>query len=241
MSRLVVISQPTYLPWLGYFDLLDQADVFVVLDHVQLERRSWQTRNRIRTAQGLQWLSIPLHSHQGQSLLETRVEESRAFPRAHLEALALSYRKTPYFEPVYSEIEAVLRTPPASLVELNLALIERLARMLGIQPSWLRSSQMEPRGRRSEMLMDLLAKTGATAYLSSPGAEGYLNEERAAFGEMPIYLHTYEHPVYQQRWKPFMAYASVVDLLFNHGPGSLDIQRSGRRPSRLLKGTAPGP
>ena len=119
----VAISQPTYLPWMGYFDLMDQVDVFVILDSVQFEKRSWQQRNRIKTLAGLQWLTVPVavRGKQGQLIHEVEIQEP-AFWENHLRNIELNYRRTPHFETYYTQFANVYKESLSSfrLVDLNL-------------------------------------------------------------------------------------------------------------------------
>ena len=117
----IAICQPTYLPWLGYFDVMDQVDTFVLLDSVQFEKQSWQHRNRIKTATGLQWLTVPViyRGHFGQPINQVEIRDPE-FARKHSRGIELSYRRTPYFDTYYPELADVLHAQAKGLLaDLN--------------------------------------------------------------------------------------------------------------------------
>ena len=242
-ARIGVISQPAYLPWLGYFDLIDQADSFVVLDSVQFEKQSWQQRNRIKTPLGLQWLTIPV-AFRGR--LEQRIDEVHIrepeFWKDHLRAIELNYRRTPYFETYFAELAGTLQESLTSplLVDLNLRLIRWMMEKLRLHAQLHRSSEMQLSGKRTELLANILNSLGTSEYLSPIGAANYLLGEIDVMTERGIQIgfQNYEHPIYEQRFPPFRPYASALDLLFNEGPKSLEILRSGRRASHSPKEVA---
>ena len=230
----VAISQPTYLPWMGYFDLMDQVDVFVILDSVQFEKRSWQQRNRIKTLAGLQWLTVPVavRGKQGQLIHEVEIQEP-AFWENHLRNIELNYRRTPHFEPYYAEFANVCRESLASslLVDLNLRLLRWFMQTIGLQTPIQRSSEMKQTGKRTELLANILQSLGAKEYISPLGSADYLLGEMNVMTDrgISVAFQHYEHPEYKQLFPPFLPYATVLDLLFNEGPRSLEILRSGRR------------
>jgi hypothetical protein len=225
--------QPTYLPWVGYFDLMDQVDAFVILDDVQFVKRSWQHRNRIRTPKGLEWLTVPVtvSGRFDQLISEARIQ-GRDFRSKHVRSIELNYRKCPYFDPYFDELRSVYDAHAESerLVDLTVGLIAWLARSLSVGTRLLRSSALPCEGKRSRYLIALCEELGATDYMSPAGSAAYLladSEEFAAHG-IDVTFHNYKHPEYTQRFLPFLPYASVVDLLMNVGPRSLDVIRSGR-------------
>jgi hypothetical protein len=233
----VAIAQPTYLPWLGYFDLMDQVDAFVLLDSVQFEKQSWQQRNRIKTPTGLQWLTVPVafHNRFGQQIRNIEIRDPE-FARKHLRAIELNYRRSPFFDPYFPELTKILLSCRSGhLVDLNARLIRWFCGLLNIQTPILYSSAMNQDGRRSELLLNLCTALGANAYVSPRGSATYLLSHLESFRTMGIEVtfQHYEHPVYRQRFLPFCPYASVVDLVLNEGPRSAEIIREGRNVSLL--------
>lgn len=229
----IAIMQPTYLPWLGYFDLIDTVDMFVFLDQVQFTRRSWQQRNRVKSANGLDWLTVPVHvkGKREQTIAAAKMD-GNDFSNTHLSTLRTNYGRSPYFESTFAELVKVLRpeTPWVWLADMNIALINWMCAMLGIQTPLLRSSTLGIDGTRSVLLARICEHLGADEYLSPLGSADYLLEELSEFASrgIAVRFHHYEHPTYTQRYPPFVPYASAIDLVFNEGPNALSIIRSGR-------------
>jgi hypothetical protein len=237
--KTAVIAQPTFLPWAGWFDLADQADLLILLDDVAFSKQSWQQRNRIRTANGLSYVTVPVRTagRLGQRIIDTELVGPE-FAEKVIKTIQLNYARAPFFSKYFPEFSDVLLASASSgmLSVLNAALIRWLVTQLGVDTELVLSSALAIEGVRGSRVAKLCESVGATSYLSPAGAEEYLREDRHAFDDRSIAvdLHVYEHPVYRQCFSPFIPYASVVDLLLNEGAGALDILRSGRRPSRPL-------
>ena len=230
----IAIAQPTYLPWIGYFDLLDQVDQFVLLDSEQFEKQSWQQRNRIKTPTGLQWLTIPVvfRGRLGQRIADVEIREPD-FWHDHVRAIELNYRRAPFFTDYFEPLSNLLRSQAdqGALSGLTTEMIRWFAQTLGITTPQILSSKMGAQGKRTELLADICVSLGAKAYLSPLGSAEYLLGERALLSARGVDLtfQNYEHPTYRQLFPPFQPYAGVIDLLFNEGDRALDIIRSGRR------------
>jgi hypothetical protein len=227
----IAISQPTYLPWLGYFDLIDQVDTFVLLDDVQFEKQSWQQRNRIKTPQGLHWLTVPVvfrgRLHQLIKDVQIRVPE---FHEDHLRAMELNYRRAVFFQSYYENLATILSSAGPLLAELNIRLIEWGMTVLGIRTPLVRSSDLKQEGKKTELLAKICKALRASQYVSPMGAAVYLLGEKEALEKhgVEVVFQNYTHPEYSQLFPPFVPYACVADLLFNVGPDALGIIRSGR-------------
>lgn len=232
----VAICQPTYVPWLGYFDLIDQVDAFVLLDTVQFEKQSWQQRNRIKTPAGLKWLTIPVNfrGQLGQRISEVEIR-STDFVRVHIRGLELNYSRTRYFARFFPELSAILGgvKPGSKLADLNVRLLEWMIDLLGIRTPLLLASSLNELGKRTELLANICHRLGANQYLSPIGSAEYLLGDMSVMSKAGIktLFHHYVHPRYEQRFPPFVPFASVVDLIFNEGDRSLEIIRTGRRTS----------
>jgi hypothetical protein len=230
----VAISQPTYLPWLGYFDLIDQVDQFVFLDSVQFEKRSWQQRNRIKGPNGLILLTVPVKvkGQFEQSIAQVAISDPQEW-RKHLRSIEMSYRRAKFFEKYWVAFSEVLETSweTGSLAELNIALIRWCMRQLGVEKPIVRSSQMPCAGKRSELLAEICKQLRADCYLSALGSAEYLLEEEGEFAtrQIEVRFQHYVHPDYEQQFPPFIPYASVIDMIFNLGDDSMAALRSGRR------------
>jgi len=228
----IAISQPGYLPWPGFFDLVDQVDQFVLLDDVQFVRQSWHQRNRIKSSTGLQWLTVPVvfRGLLGQSLSEVKIRQPQ-FWRKHVRSVQVNYGRARYFKDYFPRFKKILERqgPGEKLMDLNLALVHWLAGELSVKTPMVRSSTLHLKGNRSGHLVAICERLGATHYLS-PRSATYLLDDLDMFTEegITVCFHNYSFPEYEQRFPPFLSYVSMVDLLFNMGPESGDIMRSGR-------------
>lgn len=225
------IMQPTYLPWIGYFDLYDQADVFVLLDTVQFSRQSWQQRNRVKTRQGLQWLSVPVIKKFPQSIREAIISDPFAVAK-HLDTIAHNYSKAGAFNDYFDDFAKVFNESieHSRLVDLNCGLIDYFKYALGIDTRTVISSELGIEGKRTAMLADICEYFGATTYLSPQGAANYLIEDAEVFFNrgIDVRFHQFNHPVYEQLYPPFVPQASVLDLVLNEGKESMSVIRRGR-------------
>jgi hypothetical protein len=239
MGRTCAISQPTFLPWVGWFDLVDQSDVMIILDDVQFSKQSWQQRNRVRTRDGLTYLSVPVRTAGllGQRIIDSKLVDDR-FVHRIMGTLQANYARAPHFADSADEFRRVLGfgASTGSLLELNCELISWMADRLGVTTPMVRASALGTTGRRGEHVAELCEAVEARHYISSAGAEAYLIEDRSVFDRrgVTITIQTYEHPEYPQCFTPFMPLASALDLIFNAGPSAGEIMRSGRRPARPI-------
>lgn len=236
MSRRVAICQPHYVPWIGYFEMIDRVDTFVLLDDVDYIKREWKNRNRIRKeALGTEtkWLSVPIEraDQRDTPIARARIADTD-WARKHLDGFFQVYRDTAHFDAAYTLLQTGLQRNAATLGELNVALIEDVCGALGIDTELRRSSDLDAGGRKTEKLLALCRATGAERYLANNGSATYLEPERFEAAGIECRYQDYEHPTYPQRSGktelPFLSHLSVLDLIANHGPDALDILRSGR-------------
>ena len=231
----IAIAQPTYLPWLGYFDLIDQVDKFVLLDTVQFEKQSWQQRNRIKAPTGLEWLTVPvkIRGRSTQIIEEVEIAEPE-FCKRHLNLVRAHYRTANYFKEFFPQFSGILEASCGGwLAVLNFRLIEWLMASLGITVPLVLSSTLKVAGKRSALNLAICERLCATQYYSAIGSAVYLLSDVDLFTRqgVEVCFQNYAHPEYRQLFPPFCPYASVLDLLFNEGPRSPEIIRSGRRTS----------
>lgn len=225
------IAQPTFLPWLGWFDIFDQADEMVLLDTVQFSKQSWQQRNRIRTANGPLLISVPVQTRgrPKQSIQEVEIAD-KSFGVKFLRTLQMNYAKAPFFDSVFEQLSDELppRFEEGRLSRLNEELIAIIARWLDITTPVRRASELPFSGGRGEYLSEICVGLGASEYLSTAGAREYLLEDLSHFTRrgVTVLMHDYQHPEYVQLGKPFLASASAIDLVMMYGPSSGDVMRS---------------
>ncbi|HEX9697863.1 MAG TPA: WbqC family protein [Acidobacteriota bacterium] len=229
--RILAAHQPQYLPWLGFFDKLDAADVFVLLDDVQFKKNEWQNRNRIKTATGWQWITVPVRHRFPQSIAEVEIRNDEPWSRKHQRALESNYGKAPCFGTFMPLLAEVLERRWERLAPLNSELISRLAERLGIGTEIRLGSSLDGRPDPTLRLVDLCRQLDADTYLSGAGGD-YLDESAFADAGLALRFQRFEHPVYPQQFGTFEPCMSVVDLLMNCGSDSLSRIRSGRRAPR---------
>jgi hypothetical protein len=229
----IAIMQPTYLPWLGYFDLMDQVDLFVLLDNVQFAKQTWQQRNRIKNSQGLEWLTVPVQfrGRFGQTIGEVEIREAE-FWKKHLRSIEVNYGRAEHFGQFFPELSWIFEGngPWGRLVDLNVALMEWLKSLLGIKTPIVRASDLDAEGKRSSLVAAICRSVGAAEYLSPIGAAGYVLSESREFSarDVQVFFQNYTHPIYRQLFPPFLPFASAIDCIFNEGARTGAIMRSGR-------------
>jgi ribosomal protein S18 acetylase RimI-like enzyme len=228
--KTVVISQPTYLPWLGYFRIMKEADAYVFLDSVQFERRSWQTRNRIKTSTKWTWLTVPTLHENTETLCpiqDVRIDNSKDWRRAHWNAIRTSYGKAPYFKEYSPFFISTYEKQWETLVSLDIHIIKHIASQLGISPIFFKSSELQAEGKRTHLLLNICRMLDANRYVSSIGAKEYMENDGAKklFDENGIKVDfvTYNEPRYPQLFGDFIPQLSAIDCLFNCGPDSSRI------------------
>jgi len=219
----LVILQPGYLPWLGFFDQMNWADIFVIYDDVQYTKNDWRNRNQIKTANGITWLTVPIQSHLGQLIKDVRLPEKSTWAKNHVKSIQYSYAKSKYFNQYFPKIKDIIETKYKYLAQLDMALILYLNQVLGIQTKIIYSSSINAKGEKTKRLISICHELGATDYLTGDAAQNYLNISLFNKNNINVKYHNYKHPVYPQLWGDFVPYLSIIDLLFNCGPESLNI------------------
>lgn len=222
---IVSINQPGYLPWLGYFDRIRCADLHIVLDHVQFEKNSFVNRNRIRTAQGWTWLTVPVSTggRFGDLAICTLKIADDSWRRKHWATIRQAYGKTPYFAEHAEWLEPIFSRSWEHLAPLMTAINDGILRALGLSTPTRLSSTMEPTGTKSDLVLELCRKAGAGTYLSGPLGRDYLDLDSFRDAGITVQFHDYVHPRYAQAYPGFEPAMATIDLLFTHGPDSLGI------------------
>lgn len=224
----VCIIQSCYIPWKGFFDLLGRTDVYVMLDRAQYAKRHWHNRNRITTADGSKWLTIPVAT---KSRFEQSIDEvffAESWAEKHWRSIEFAYRRAPFFASEAPALKALYEKADRleRLTDVNELFLRALANRLGITTRIVRDDGFDPQGRRTERLIDICKKIGATRYLSGPSARDYLDEApfRAA-GIAVEWMEYGPYPVYPQSGPTFDPFVSSIDLMFALGPTAADYRR----------------
>lgn len=226
---IVSIHQPHFLPWLGFFEKVDRSDVFILLDNVQFEKNGWQNRNRIKGANGWQWLTVPVYQRFPQTIAETMINNTVDWRRKHWNAIVSNYSRAPYFHELRPPFEEAYRRSWDGLVDLNIHLLTVVFDLLGLHRRVCLASEYAASQTPSERLADLCAAVGGDVYLAGEGGHDYLDISTFEEKGIRVEFQQFQHPVYPQLFGAFEAHLSVIDLLFNCGGQSLDIIR-GRVP-----------
>ncbi len=219
---IVVILQPSYIPWRGYFDQIRRADLFVFYDDVQYDKHGWRNRNQIKTANGKQWLTVPVHSAgvtQGRAINQVEIDWSRPWARQHLRALISSYNKAPYFKRYLPILEAFYARHDDCIADFTIETTMVLARELGLQQTrFMRSSELSGiTGEKTDRLIQILQHVGATHYISGPSARDYIEPEKFLQAEIGLEFVEYRYAEYPQLYPPFDPHVTILDLLFMTG------------------------
>lgn len=224
--KRVAIVQSSYIPWKGYFDLIRSVDEFILFDDAQFTKRDWRSRNRIKTAQGAIWLTVPV-STKGkylQAIKDTEISDP-AWSRSHWQSIATHYARAPFFSSYKAALEELYRGCTATHLSLvNRRLIEGLCSLLGITTklSWSMDYTVVP--GKTERLLSLCQQAGATAYLSGSSARDYLDAGVFAAAGIGVTFTDYAgYPEYPQIHPPFDHHVSVIDLLVNAGPEAVSF------------------
>jgi hypothetical protein len=221
----VVILQPGYLPWLGFFDQLRRCDVFVYYDDVQYDKHGWRNRNRIKTQAGPLWLTVPVR-HTGLGLpriIDVEIDSRTAWARKHVASVRQAYASAPFLRRYLPELEELLLRHWERIADLDIAAAGMMARWLGLTRRIERSSELGVGGERSERLLATCRHFGATTYLSGDAAQEYLDTGLFERHGIQVEWQRFAHPVYPQLHGAFEPYMSALDLILNCGDGSLAV------------------
>jgi WbqC-like protein family len=219
-GKRVAIVQSCYIPWKGYFDLINLVDEFILYDDRQYTRRDWRNRNRIKTPQGTAWLTIPVQV-KGKYLqrIDETLVDGQAWREQHWRSLQQCYAACGHFDEFGPRLLRLYEAAAEDrLSMINRAFLDEVCEILGIDTPLTWSTDYAPEGNRSERLLSLCVQSGATTYLSGPSAREYLDE--TLFTEQGIaieYMDYAGYPEYEQPYPPFEHAVTILDLLFCTG------------------------
>ncbi len=226
------ILQPTFLPWLGYFEMIHSSDIFVVFDHVQFVRKSWQQRNKIKTSNGIVTLTVPIKKTIRESpinKIDISYDHGNVLEK-YWKTIELAYGKAQYFDNYENQFKTIFFQKYTKLIDLNVELIKTICNILKINTKIIFSSNFLNKSskiNKTENVVTLCKNIGIDELYDAKGAENLLESDIFDRENIKINFQNYEHPKYNQLWGDFVPYLSVIDLLFNHGNESLKIINSG--------------
>lgn len=229
MSKKIAIIQSNYIPWKGYFDLINLVDEFVLYDDAQFTKRDWRNRNKVKTSSGLKWLTVPVDvkGKFEQKIKDTRIAEKR-WGKKHWDTIKHNYSRAKYF-PENKELfeELYLTLDEEFLSQVNLVFIQTINRVLGIKTKISWSSDYPLAEGKNERLISICKGAGAAIYLSGPAAKGYLDEGLFKREGIEVEWMDYSgYPEYRQLFPPFERGVTILDLLFNEGPNAKNFMKS---------------
>ncbi len=219
MSKIVVIHQPDFLPYLGFFHRLLYCDIFVVLDHVQFSKKGWHSRDKIKSPDGKAvWLTVPVKNKKGtRPINQVRIDNNTHWQKKHLNILISYFSKAPFFKEIYYAIETIYHTDFEYLIDNNIALINLLMDFFAIKVDVVFSSNMNVVTSKTQLNIDIVKLLNADGYLSGTGAKDYLDETLFIKESVELFWQDFRHPVYPQVNGDFIPFLSAIDLLFNCG------------------------
>jgi hypothetical protein len=221
VNKTVVIHQPDFLPHLAFFHRLVNADLFVLLDTAQYvdgTSRSWTNRDKIKTPQGEKWLTVSVNrAPRDTPINQIMLSDVVDWRAGNLDLIRRNYGNAACFNQIFPYLEELYSWPCRKLVEFNVKSIEMLQGLFDISIQMLLAGTLDPRGRRNELLVDILKKVGGTYYLSGVGARSYFDPAPFQAAGIEVLWQDFKHPGYPQLYGPFVPYLSSIDLLFNCG------------------------
>lgn len=222
LKKTVAILQSNYIPWKGYFDIINDVDVFIFYDDVQYTKRDWRNRNKLKTPEGAQWLTVPAVGGRKDFIHDVKLLDPQ-WQKKHWQTIKQFYNQSPFFNHYRDFFEEVyLASNWTHLSELNQYLVRLISsEILGIETDFVDSRVYEAKEAKQERIIELLEKCGASKYVSGPAARSYIKKERFASAGIDLIWKDYSgYPEYPQRFPPFEHGVSILDLLFNAGPDS---------------------
>ncbi len=221
----VVILQPSFLPWKGYFHQVNSADIFVFYDDVQYDKNGWRNRNKIKTCQGTQWITVPIltKGRFGQAIRDVEINNRIKWGKKIWNSISMNYNKSPYFSEYVTFFEETLLSEWSFVCELDIFLIQKISEFLGIKTEFVRSSDLNIVGDRMERIINICKHFSADHYLTGPSAVSYNVNEIFEENNIKLEYQSYIYPEYPQQYGKFVGDVSIIDLLFNCGASSSDF------------------
>ena len=220
---IITIHQPEHLPWLGFFNKISKAEKYVILDSVQYEKNYFQNRNKILGTNGVQWIGIPVVNtkHMEGSIATTLIAsdpKNIKWKEKYLQTIKQSYGKYEYFNEVYPLLEDALNTDSKYFCDINISIIKNFCSALDIHPEFVRSSDLNVSGLKSNLILDICMKTNADVYIAGPSGRDYLDMKSFSDNGIVVKFNDFNHPTYpQKRTDEFISHLSALDLFMNVG------------------------
>jgi len=223
----VGLIQSNFIPWRGYFDFIDDVDLFIYYDDIQFSKGTFRNRNKIKTEKGLVWVTVPiLHKSLGQLICDTYIDYSKDWIQKITGQLHNYYRRVPYYKVYADDFFAILNNRNKTISELNINVNNWIMAILGIKTKIKMSSEFNSVGTKTDRILGILQKVGADSYLSGPSAKSYLEEDKFAKCGIALEYKSYEYKEYSQLFGKFEPNVTILDMLFNVGAQSSEYWKS---------------
>lgn len=220
MKKMVVIHQPDFLPYLGFFHRLLRSDLYVILDNVQFvhSSRGWTHRDKIKSPQGQKWLTVSVKkAPRSTAINQIQLSQGTEWKTDNINLIRESYKFAPHFSEIFPFIEELYAFSSDKLVDFNMESLRMLMKLLGIEIPMIFASQLNPQGHKNELIIDILKKVNASHYLSGVGAKDYFEPESFTSAQLEVVWQKFSHPIYPQIYGDYIPYLSSIDILFNCG------------------------
>lgn len=219
----ITIHQPEHMPWLGFFHKINMADIYVVLDNVQYRKNYFQNRNKVRTANGWIWITVPVSRSIETLIKDVTIDTNQRWIKKWRDTIFYNYKKSPFFEQYFDRLKILINEHWEKILDLNVALIRLLCNFLDIKTKFILASELNVCGKGSDLLLAICKKLDAERYLSGISGKEYLRVDDFAREGIKVEFQEFHHPIYNQLYEPFTPCMSIIDLLFNYGEKSLDV------------------
>ena len=225
----IAIMQPTYLPWIGYFELMHNCDLFVFLDDVQFVKKSWHHRNRIKTTTGEKMLTVPVLSKgkTKQQIRDSIINNKLPWKRKHFITIKNNYKSACFSDNYINKLQEVYSKDYNKLLNINFSLIDLIRDEIGITTEIIKSSVLKTGGWGSQKIVNICKELNADVLYDTQGAEAILDLNLFEKNNIRVIYQRFKHPTYRQLHGDFISHLSALDLLFNEGSRSLEIICSG--------------
>tara|TARA_Y100001936_G_scaffold34250_1_gene32301 strand:- start:20585 stop:21292 length:708 start_codon:yes stop_codon:yes gene_type:complete len=222
--KTIMIRQPGYMPNIGFFKKIEYSDIFVFLDDTQFSKDSFDNRNKIKTKSNSKWISVPLKRPVFKKKLnQVMISYDTDWIKSHTDLIYQNYKDAPYFSSYWNEIKKILEQKSNLLIDLNLNLISYFLKILQINTTTIKSSELKITKTKTQRLIDICAQLNASCYISGIGGKNYVDESLFKNSDIKLTYENSIHPNYNQIHGNFMKNMSIIDLIFNEGEKSSEI------------------
>lgn len=221
---ILTAHQPVYLPWLGLLHKIYLSELFCLFDIAQYQTKDYNNRNKIKTNDGEIWLTVPVESkdHFTKNICDVKIINN-GWNKKHFKSICFAYKKAPYFERYIDGLDSIINKRYDFLTDLNLDILRFMLDCFDIKVPVVKASDYDFSGNKSDLVLDMCIKLGASKYIFGAQGNNYANVPSFIAQGIEAYFQDYHHPIYKQLHGDFLPYMSAIDLLFNEGPASKSL------------------